>query len=467
MNQEKGNVRRTIAFPVSVLDRRPMCEIIREPAEYATVSAKAERPIMRSSFVALIALVGFFFSFDHFALASDWPRFRGPNGTGISADKDIPVQWTDANILWKTAIPGVGHSSPIVWGDHVFLQSADAGGKERYLICLSAPVGKILWTKSVPGSKAHTHLRNTWASSTPATDGQQVYALFWDGQKIAIHAFDFQGNETWTHELGTFTSQHGPGGSPIVYEGKVYYPYDQDGDSVLVALDAKTGKPAWEVQRKAFRACYSTPFILNNPSYGQELIAVSTAGVTGYNPQTGKENWNWTWHFDRMPLRTVASAVFSQGLIFANSGDGGGDRHAVAVRPGGNGDSASGNLAWENKKMPYVPSMLTWGDYLLVVNDSGLALCYQAQTGKPVWTERLANLFTASPILIDGKVFAISEDGEVFVFTAGPNFKRLAKSSVGEKVMATPAVANNRLFIRGQEHLFCIGQSANKQPAEN
>jgi outer membrane protein assembly factor BamB len=418
---------------------------------------------MRSSFLASAALLACFFSYDRFVSASDWPRFRGPNGTGISSDKDIPIQWTEANVLWKTPIPGLGHSSPIVWGNHVFLQSADVSGEERSLICLSAADGKVLWSRAVSSAKAHTHLRNTWASATPTTDGQQVYALFWDGQRIAIRAFDFQGNETWKHELGSFTSQHGPGASPIVYEGKVYYLYDQDGDSALIALDAKTGKAVWEAQRKAFRACYSTPFILNSPTHGNELIAVSTAGITGYNPQTGKENWHWTWHFDRMPLRTVASPVFSQGLIFANSGDGGGDRHAVAVRPGGNGDSTSNNLAWENKKiLPYVPSMLTWEAYLLAVNDKGLALCYQAQTGKPVWTEHLASGFTASPVLVGSNVFAVSEDGDVFVFPAGPTFKRLAKNSIGEKVMATPAVANNRLFIRGQEHLFCIGKSATK-----
>jgi outer membrane protein assembly factor BamB len=418
-------------------------------------------------FVTSIALLGCLLSSDRWVRASDWPRFRGPNGTGITSDKEIPVQWTDSNVLWKTAIPGLGNSSPIVWGNHVFLQSADTSGKDRYLICLSAAEGKILWNRSVPSSKAHIHPRNTWASSTPATDGHYVYALFWDGMGISIYAFDFQGKQIWKHELGGFTSQHGPGASPIVYEGKVYYPYDQDNDfwltsaSKFLALDAQTGKTVWEAQRRAFRACYSTPFILDNPAHGPELVVVSTAGVTGYNPQTGKENWNWVWHFDRMPLRTVASPVFTEGLIFANSGDGDGSRHAVAIRPGENGKVPSTNLAWENKKvLPYVPSMLTWQDYLVAVNDKGLALCYQAQTGKPVWTEHLANGFTASPLLIDGKVFATSEDGEVFVFATGPSYKRLGKNSVGEKVMATPAVANNRLFIRGQEHLFCIGRAA-------
>jgi outer membrane protein assembly factor BamB len=195
-----------------------------------------------------------------------------------------------------------------------------------------------------------------------------------------------------------------------------------------------------------------------------ELIVASTAGITDYNPQTGKENWNWTWHFDRMPLRTVASPIYSQGLIFANSGDGGGDRHAVAVRPGGGtGEFVTPQLAWENKKiLPYVPSMLAWEDYIFAVNDKGLALCYLAQTGKPVWDAHLANGFSASPVLVDGKIYAISEDGEVFIFPAAPTFKQLAKNSMGEKVRATPAVANNRLFIRGQEHLFCIGRPAGK-----
>jgi outer membrane protein assembly factor BamB len=189
--------------------------------------------------------------------ASDWPRFRGPNGAGIASDKEIPVHWTETDVLWKTPIPGVGNSSPIVSGDHVFIQSAEVGGKERYLICLSAKDGKIHWTRSVPSTKAHTHQYNTWASSTPATDGQCVYTLFWDGSAIALYAFDFQGNQIWKHELGSFTSQHGPGASPIVHEGKVYFLFDQDNDfwltpsSVVIALDSKTGKTAWEVQRKA------------------------------------------------------------------------------------------------------------------------------------------------------------------------------------------------------------------------
>jgi outer membrane protein assembly factor BamB len=409
--------------------------------------------------VTSLAAFGYFLSLIGGVSASDWPRFRGPNGAGISSDKDIPVKWTQSNFLWKTPIPGLGNSSPIVWGKHIFLQSADASGKERYLICLSADDGKILWTKPVPSSRASLHPRNTWASSTPATDGERVYALFWDGSAIALYAYDFQGNQIWKKDLGHFTSQHGVGASPIVYEGKVYLVNDQDGAAAFLAFDAKTGKKLWEAPRPAFRACYSTPFILDRSGQGPEIIVVSTAGITGYNPQTGQENWNWTWHFDGMALRTVASPIFSQGLIFANSGDGKGDRHTVAVRPGEHGEAGASNLAWENKRiLPYVPCMLAWNDLLFAVSDKGFAICDQAQSGKEVWNEHLTNGFTASPVLIDGKVYAASEDGEVFVFPAAGTFKLLAKNTLGERVMASPAVADNRLFIRGQEHLFCIGQ---------
>lgn len=395
--------------------------------------------------------------------AADWPRFRGPNGTGIATDTDIPVRWNEqSGVLWKVAIPGHGNSSPIVWGQQVFVQTASDDGAERSLICLNAADGKTLWTAKVQGRRARTHKKNTMASSTPATDGERVYAMFWDGTEVSIHAYDMKGKHLWQQPLGGFTSQHGPGTSPIVVGDKVILADDQDGSAVLYALDAKTGQIAWQRPRKGFRTCYSTPFVLEQPGQAPELIVVSTAGITSYQPQTGAENWHWTWNFEHAPLRTVASPVFSQGLIFANSGDGAGDRHTVAVRAGGKGDVTSTNLVWENKKklaLPYVPSFLAWGDHLYFVDDKGFAACYVARTGKEIWRERLGNTdISASPILVNGKIYAVNEAGTVYVFEAAPAFKLLAKNSVGEKVEATPAVADGRLLIRGESHLFCIGQ---------
>jgi outer membrane protein assembly factor BamB len=394
------------------------------------------------------------------AAADPWPRFRGPNGTGIASDKNVPVRWSEGDgLLWKVPIPGVGNSSPIVWGERVFLQSASRDGKERLLLCHSAVDGKVLWTRTIPGAPARTHPKNTTASSTPATDGERVYALFWDGKEVSVHAFDMDGKPLWNIPLGSFTSQHGPGTSPVIHGGKVFIANDQDGSSALVALDAHTGKIAWQAPRQAFRACYSAPFLLERAGGSPELIVASTAGITGYRPDDGGVIWHWTWPFFRAPLRTVASPVSGLGLIFANSGDGGGDRDSVAIQPG-----TETRLLWQKRKaFPYVPTMLLWEKHLYFVNDDGVGNCCDAQTGEKAWTERLGGKMTASPILIDGKVYAVSEDGVVYVFPAAPTFQLLAKNALGEPVMATPAVADGRLYIRGRDHLFCIARPAERR----
>jgi outer membrane protein assembly factor BamB len=409
------------------------------------------------------------------ASAAEWSRFRGPNGAGTADDKDVPVEWNDKeNIRWKLAIPGKGHSSPVVWGNRLFLQTAAKDGKDRSLVCVDADKGQILWTKSVAANPSSTHVLNTLASSTPATDGERVYCLFWDGKDLMLYAYDFKGEVLWKRgdaadkdrdELGVYVvankaqSQHGAGGSPIVYDGKVFFANDKDGSSQLLALDAKTGKTLWKADRKPFRTCYSTPFVLEKKDGESELIVGSTAGITGYNPKDGHENWNFSWSFKTKPLRTVASPIAHQGLVFQNSGDGDGSRDLIAVKLGGKGDVSNTNLAWEKTGFPYVPTMLGFGDYVFAVTDKeGLASCYLAKTGTEVWHERLGSPVTASPILIDGKIYVVAEDGDVFVLEAGPKFKQLARNSLGEGVSATPAVAGNCLYIRGTEHLFCIGK---------
>jgi outer membrane protein assembly factor BamB len=398
------------------------------------------------------------------AAGSPWPRFRGPNGTGIAGDKDIPVEWTDKEgVLWRVPIPGVGNSSPVVWGERVFVQSASTDGKQRFLLCLNAADGKTLWTQTVPGIRAHTHDRNTLASSTPATDGERVYALLWDGQNVWLHGYTVQGQPLWKHKVGGFVSQHGAGASPIVFQNKVLLNYDQDGAAELLALNAKTGKPIWQAARRPYRASYSTPFILEKEGVAPELIMATTGGITSYDLETGNEYWNFNVAFTGMPLRMVASPIYTQGLIIANSGDGNGSRHTVAVKAAGKGDVSQTNLAWqETRTFPYVPTMLAYGDHIYGVNDRGLAICHVTATGQSMWNERLGGGFTASPVLIDGKIYAINEEGVVFVIRAAPTFTLLAKNSMGERVMASPAVADNRLYVRGQESLFCIGKPANR-----
>ncbi|HEY7424731.1 MAG TPA: PQQ-binding-like beta-propeller repeat protein [Gemmataceae bacterium] len=401
--------------------------------------------------------------------ASDWSRFRGPNGTGIAEDKDVPVKWTADNVLWKTPIPGVGHSSPIVHGGRVFLQSSSNKGEERSLISLDAATGKILWKTSAVGHLAHIHRLNSLASSTPATDGARVYAVFWDGEHIHLNAYDFKnGKPVWEKDLGSFTSQHGVGHSPMLVDGKVILANDQDGSANLLAFDARSGEKAWEVERKAFRTCYSTPFIHTKAGGGEELIVGSTAGITGYNPADGKASWWYTWSFARMPLRTVASPILAGELIIANSGDGDGSRHLIAVKMGDKGDATATNLAWQKSRAtPYVPCLLARGDHIYSITDKGMATCYVTRTGEEVWNERLTTGgFTASPVLVDGKIYAVANDGSVYVFEATPKFKLLAKNTVGESVSSTPAVADNHMFIRGGKHLFCIGKPAVKGAAK-
>jgi len=398
-------------------------------------------------------------------LGGNWSRFRGPNGTGVASDKEIPVEWTAENVLWKTAIPGKGYSSPIVWNDRIFLQTAPADARERALVCLDARTGQIVWSQTVPGGKATIHKLSSFASGTPATDGESVYCLFWDGKDLLLTAYDFTGKLQWKRDLGGHTSQHGAGHSPIVHDGRVYLAHDQDESAVLHCLDAKTGKTLWDVKRTPFRACYSTPFLHGRTDGSKELLVGSTAGITAYDPASGKEFWNFTWDFHGgMALRTVASPIVVDGMVLQTGGDGSGLRHAIAVKLGGKGDVSQTHLAWENterkadRALPYVPTMLGQGEYVYSVNDFGFAACHVAKTGKEIWSERLNAKITASPILIDGKIYAVADDGKVLVLAAAPEFKLLARNSIGEPVSASPAVANDRLYIRGHQHLFCIGK---------
>jgi outer membrane protein assembly factor BamB len=275
-------------------------------------------------------------------------------------------------------------------------------------------------------------------------------------------AYDLEGSLIWKKDLGRIASQHGAAHSPMVYAGKVYLANDQDGSAVLLAFDAKSGQTSWRVERKAFRSCYSTPFI-HQTADGLDLVVASTAGITAYDPETGNVHWNCDWPFDRKPLRTVASPVEGAGLIFANAGDGDGSRDLIAVRPGKKGVK-DGEIVWqERKSFPYVPTLLTYGKYLFSVNDAGIAACHVAATGERVWNERLGSSMTASPVLIDGKVYAAGDDGQVYIFAAAPTFKLLGKSSIGEPILATPAVADGKLYLRSKEYLYCVASNAKKQ----
>ncbi len=404
--------------------------------------------------------------------ADNWPRFRGPNGTGVAHDKDIPVKFdASSGILWKVPMPGPANASPIVWDKYVFVHSATPDGDKRVLTCLNVKDGQTVWTRAIPAAKAPINPRNTLASSTPATDGQIVVNAFWDGKEILLTAYDFTGKQLWQKNLGTWVSQHGAGCSPILYQDKVIFVKDMDSKdkdenevpnpSILYAFNKKTGELIWSAPREAYRACYSAPFLLEKPGASPELLVTSTTSIRSYQPAGGKVNWEWNWIFTaEMPLRTTGSSLYHNGMLFACSGDGRGDRHMAAVKLTGNGAGTRAVTAWENKKdFPYVPTLLARGEHLYFVNDRGFAGCFHAASGKNVWLKRQPEAtFAASPVLIDGKMYAVSEAGDVYVFAAEPTYQLLAKNSLGERARATPAVANKRLFILGHNHLFCIGK---------
>ena len=400
------------------------------------------------------------------ASAADWPRFRGNNGTGMTADT-VPLKWNDETILWSKELPFVGNGSPIVVNGKVYLQAAAKDGSARHLVCLNAKTGKQEWVTTLPGEAAHTHTKNSLSSSTPASDGERIYCLFWDGDSIFLYGFDLAGKELWKQRLGGYKSQHGPASSPMVARGKVIVNYDQDGAAQVVAFDGKTGDKTWSASRKAFRACYSTPFLRGRDNGSKEdLVVASTAGLTGYDIESGAIAWNWDWNFYEKPLRTVGSAVEAGNLIVAISGDGDGSRHAVVVDP--EGANRTPELKWEKtrkEETPYVPGPIALKDHLYWVTDTGNAKCLELRTGKEIWSERAFPTSVSSSLILtqstsnDPLILAIADSGRSIFFKASPEgFEKVADNDLKAPTYATPAVADGRLYLRAGSKLVCVGK---------
>ena len=404
---------------------------------------------MRKTVFTLLIILGLapLFATAH---AENWDRFRGPNGLGVAADKNIPVSFDERkNVLWKLPLPGLGNSSPIIWGKFLFLQTASADGTQRLLQCIDVTEGKELWSRGIPAAKVKVHDKNTLASSTPVTDGQAVFVSFWDGKDIFLVAYNFKGDVLWNKPMGYFSSQHGAGASPILFRDKVIFYNDMDKDdfktkqpmprpATLYALNKKTGDVVWELPREAFRACYTAPFILEQPGTPPQLIVTSTTSIASYNPDNGVQNWDWQWNYKRM-LRTIGGTLYLDGTLFACSGDGDGSRHMSAIALNGVGKKAKPKQVWANSKdFPYVPCLLSRGDHLYFVNDLGSAGCYQARTGKRAWFQRKPDAtYTASPLLIGAKIYAPSEQGDVVVFSATPDaYQEITRNHMGEAAHA-------------------------------
>ncbi len=392
--------------------------------------------------------------------AQEWTRYRGPNGTGLADAPNIPSSWTEADYNWKAPLPGVGHSSPVHWGDRIFLTSAVDETAERILLCLSAIDGRILWERHFPSTVHQKHLRNSFATPSATCDAEHAYFVWSTPDEYTLLATDHDGNEKWKLDLGPYTSMHSAGPSPIVYEDLLILGNDQDGESSLLAFDRHTGKERWNIKRTAEAVSYATPCVLSRPGIPDELIFLSGAhGVSGHDPKTGKTNWE----IDVFDKRTCASPVLAGGLIWGSCGSGGGGNYVAAVRPGTPDGSIKPQEVWKlTDSAPYVPTMIGKGDLVFLWSDKGVVECVKTSTGEVLWKQRVGGNFSGSPICIGDRLFCIAEDGEVVVLSATDQYELLAKNPLGEDSRATPSVAGGRLYLRTYSHLISVGGKAKK-----
>jgi outer membrane protein assembly factor BamB len=415
---------------------------------------------------------------------ASWPQWRGPSGQGTSDEKNLPTEWsTTKNIKWKTPIAGRGHSSPIVWGNKIFLTTAIEGAlvpgakavKHMYpegeflhpdsvgadhkhqfkVICINRETGKILWEQTAFEGTPYDdrHRKSSFAAATPATDGKYVYAYF--GTE-GLYAYDMKGKLAWKADLGKIgTVGMGTGTSPILYENVVIVQADEEfGEkSFIVGLDKKTGKEVWRTPRKTIEVSWSTPLLVRTAKRA-ELITTGSEAIVAYDPANGKE----LWRHKGVDSNAIPSPVANSELVFISAGFP--EKIAMAIAMGGSGDLTD-KVVWKYAKgTAYVPSPILYGDYLYLTTDRGILTCLDARTGEVKYEGGRVPVpatFTASPIAFEGKILMTSEDGDTFVIKAGPKHEIIGTNTVGEPVYASPAVADGNIFIRGEKSLYCIG----------
>lgn len=397
------------------------------------------------------------------ARGEDWPSFRGPTGQGISSEKGLPTRWSATeNIVWKTALPGQGWSSPIVSKGRVFVTTASESGACCRLICLDRADGKILWDKEVYRQKPlRKETRNSYATSTPAADGKRIYALFADG---AILAVDYEGRVEWSNREVHFYGQHGLGTSPLLYGDLLVVSFDgssETGDKTVgwqkpwdkgfvLALERDSGKERWRGQRGQSRIAHTTPTILKVQG-GDQLVSNAGDVIQGFDPLSGRRMWSVRSEGEGV----VPSPVCGAGLVFTTSGFG---KPAIrAVRPG-NGANREAQMVWQEKRaVPMISSMLYAKPYLFTIAQDGFASCLIAATGATVWRERVSGNYSASPIWANGKLYLLADNGDTIILEAGSTFRVLDRNPIGEHCQASLAASDGQLFLRTEKQLFCIG----------
>jgi len=394
---------------------------------------------------------------------ANWPRFRGPNGSGL-ADANIPAKWGDGDFNWKVKLPGGGNSSPVVWGDRIFLTCADDQSGEEVIVCLNTSDGQVRWNKRYSSHSFNHHPYNSYASGSAAVDAKHVFVCWSTPESLTLLALDQEGKELWKKDLGPFVSQHGGGQSPMIFEDLVVLTDDQEGpQSFVFAFHEDSGELAWKVDRKpSNKFAAATPCVFRPKDGPPQLIfANKSEGLTAIDPKTGKQIWDLADIFDARP---VASPYVADGLIFASCGDGPTGHQFVAARPSDDGKSAK--VAYEFRRgVPYVPTSVVKDGLLYYVTDNGVMTCAHAANGEQVWRQRLDGNFFGSLVCCGEKLFLISKEGEAFVMRTGDKFELLAQNKLDWEdsdahyppLSTTPAVAGGRMYVRTYTHLASIG----------
>jgi outer membrane protein assembly factor BamB len=399
----------------------------------------------------MMRLSCFFVLIASIAAAGEWPTWRGPNADGSVTDQAIPKTWSATkNVAWKVPVSGIGHSSPIVANGKVFLTTCI--DMERCVVCVDALSGKKLWQTPVQAADIEKmHKNNTPASSTPVTDGKHVWATFLTGNAITVACLNDAGKIVWTKSFDGFTSPHGFCGSPILDGDRLIVNGDSDGDAFIAALDKNTGKPIWRTPRPNKTRSFSVPVLLTIDNKKQ-LVLAGSKSITAYEPTTGEQ----IWVADSATDKFVATVVYADGLVLATGTSP--VSTLAAIRPDGKGNITKSHVAWStNKGAAYVPSPVAVGKNVFVQSDDGRAFYLEAATGKIIWQERLGKKHHASPLLINGLIHSLDEDGTMYVIRPSEKYDLLEKNAIGEECHATPAVADGKLYIRSTQHLWCIG----------
>lgn len=402
-----------------------------------------------------IYFILFFILITFSSFSQNWPCFRGPNGDGTSPETNLPVKWDSVtNVLWKVPVPGTGYSSPIVWQDKIFFTTALPETQEKVLLCFNAKNGNLLWQKTVVKGKFEgKHNNNSYASGTPATDGNSVFVSFLDGQDIVVAAYDFTGKQIWVKRPGTFSSPHGYSCSPVIYKDKVIINGDSQGDSFVAALSGKDGQILWKVPHERPSHSFSTP-IIRNIAGKTQMIFCGNREIASYNPDNGTKYW----YVSGPSEDFCSSPVYNQksGMVFVSSAWP--VRDLVAIKADGSGDVTKSHVAWQTRKGAYyVPSPVITDDYLFTTMTTGEVHCLELTTGKTVWIKDMGAQYS-SPVLAGGLVYMPNDEGVITVIKPGPEFSPVAKNIMGEKMFASPAISNGKIYIRGFRNLWCIGR---------